>query len=293
MDAPAPAGGSVAVPGVGKVRKTYVLAGVAITGVFVIMYYRKHGAAGAAAVTVTDPDGNVCAVLNPATGFCPGTPGDLAAQGFAAGTTDITGGTGGGTQDVTGTGSGPPFASNAAWSQYAAAYLTGTENRDPVTVGADLGAYVTGQPLDPAAHSLISDAIAIAGYPPVSGADGFPPAIRLSGPAAGGKVYAVNPVTGLKAAARYTQADASWHPARNAAGYRVTVTRAGARVSTTEVTGPAVTLHDLKEGTSYQVRVLALPANSAGYSNEASVSVTTKRSGTPLPVPDIKVALPK
>lgn len=42
-------------------------------------------AAGSTAGTVTDPAGNVCAATNPATGYCPGTPQDIAAGGSTTG----------------------------------------------------------------------------------------------------------------------------------------------------------------------------------------------------------------
>lgn len=294
-----PAGGggkTVTVPGFGKVKKAYAWAGAAVVAVLAVVWYRGRGGGSAAATGgVTDPDGNVCGALNPATGFCPGTPGDLAASGSAAGAGGDSGGGGASTVDATGTGSGPPFASNAAWSQYAIAYLVDNENRNPATVGDVLGSYLTGGQVDAATEEpVINDAIAVAGYPPVSGADGYPPAIRVSGSKAGGKTYAANPVTGLKAAARFTQADISWHASKNAAGYRVIVSHSGRRVQASEVTGLSTTIHDLAEGTAYQVKVLALPANSSGYSNEASILIHTKNpAAAPHPSPDIPVPLPK
>ncbi len=266
-----PAGGggkTVTVPGFGKVKKAYAWAGAAVVAVLAVVWYRGRGGGSAAATGgVTDPDGNVCGALNPATGFCPGTPGDLAASGSAAG----------------------------AGGQYAIAYLVDNENRNPATVGNVLGAYLTGGQVDAATEEpVINDAIAVAGYPPVSGADGYPPAIRVSGSKAGGKTYAANPVTGLKAAARFTQADISWHASKNAAGYRVIVSHSGRRVQASEVTGLSTTIHDLAEGTAYQVKVLALPANSSGYSNEASILIHTKNpAAAPHPSPDIPVPLPK
>ena len=53
-------------------------------------------------------------------------------------------------------------------------------------------------------------------------------------------------------------------------------------MQTVEVTGLSTTIHDLAGGTTYEVKVLALPANSSGYSNEASTTIHTKTGGNPV-----------
>jgi hypothetical protein len=89
----------------------WVVAVVAVGGYY---WYTKYGPgkkASAAGAMQTDPAGNQCAVINPDTGYCPGTPEDTAAlaSGAASGT-DTTGaaaGTGagaGGGGDGTGSG---------------------------------------------------------------------------------------------------------------------------------------------------------------------------------------------
>lgn len=79
----------IKVPGIGNVDKKYVIAGVVVgAGVAVIVYIRSKKNAQAAAANstsatssglVTDPAGNQCAALG-TSGYCPGTPEDLAYQ---------------------------------------------------------------------------------------------------------------------------------------------------------------------------------------------------------------------
>lgn len=71
----------------------WVIAVAAVGGYY--WYSHRKGAAG----QQTDPAGNTCTAVNPATGYCPGTPEDLAAQQANAGT-DTTG------TDTTGAGTG-------------------------------------------------------------------------------------------------------------------------------------------------------------------------------------------
>lgn len=76
---------------------------VGAVGAYYVISKRKKGAG-----TVTDPAGNTCSAVNAATGYCPGTPEDLAAQQANAGT-DTSGATGassGGTSDGGASGGG-------------------------------------------------------------------------------------------------------------------------------------------------------------------------------------------
>ena len=81
---------------------------------------------------------------------------------------------------------GPPFLSNAAWSQYAEQYLTATVGEDAGTVSAALGPYIAGGKVTTAQQSIIEQAIAYAGNPPVAGTNGMPPGINVSGSSGGG-----------------------------------------------------------------------------------------------------------
>lgn len=65
------------------------------------------------------------------------------------------------------------FTTNAAWSQFAISEL-----EDPAGLSAALGVYLTGGVPTAAQETLIDEAIAIAGYPPVAGPANYPPGIR-------------------------------------------------------------------------------------------------------------------
>jgi hypothetical protein len=113
-----------------------------VLGIGAVLYYRHKSAASAASAatgagTVTDPDGNVCSALNPATGFCPGTPGDQAALAQANGGGFVGdpfgggsfgtggGGTGGGTGNISN-----PITTKEEWIQEAERVLPNGHSAD-------------------------------------------------------------------------------------------------------------------------------------------------------------------
>lgn len=181
--APGRAGkGTVNIPGVGKLPAWTVLGGLGLVLVLIIRH--RSTSAAAAAGTATDPAGNV-GVIDPATGYVYGSPQDTAGLATSAAvSTPAAGGTGGGSvgDQVT---NGPPFTSNAAWSQYAVSILE-QSGYDPGELSNTLGLYLAGQPVTPSQQSEINAAVAVAGYPPVAGVNGHPPAISVSGSVAGG-----------------------------------------------------------------------------------------------------------
>lgn len=186
------------------------------------------------------------------------------------------GGSGGG--GTTGSG-GPPFSTNAQWSQYALQQLTGTSGLDAGTVTNALGLYLNGQTVTAAQKQVIDDAIAIAGQPPVAAASGFPPSIRTSEPTTGGKTYATNPVTGLRVSKiDRTVATVTWKASPHATSYAIKVTSGKRSVLSKTSSAPTTELHGLKAGTKYQVTVLANPARSSA--RHASGTFTTKRAAS-------------
>jgi hypothetical protein len=73
--------------------------------------------------------------------------------------------------------------SNPQWSALVMQQLAGS-NADPNALATALGLYLTGGAVTHDQELLIDEAIAVAGYPPVSGPTGYPPAIH-SQPATG------------------------------------------------------------------------------------------------------------
>jgi hypothetical protein len=201
-DAPAHrGGGTVNILGHPVKKNTALIGGAAAIGVIIIAIMRKRSAGAAASAPgtgmVTDPAGNQCSALNAATGYCPGTPQDVAAQQSAADGAALSsaadagaaaGGGGGGYYIPTATGTSatgsavPAFTDNASWAQYAETAL-GSNGADPVA--AAVAKYLSGQPVTPAQQTTIEEAIAIANRPPVTGANGFPPSMNLA-PSGGG-----------------------------------------------------------------------------------------------------------
>jgi PASTA domain len=207
--------GEVKVPGGGHVPKKAAAAGLVIVGTLVGVYYYKKrktaaapGAAGAAA-TATDqypPDGSAGNPsdpysTDPASGAtygneAAGSGGTLGAFGSGAasgqyydpatGAYDLaspygTGGTGvsSGNPQTPG---GPPFANNAAWSDWVIQEIQAVNPAaDTGALITALGLYLDGQPVSVAQKTLILDAEAIAGSPPVAGTNGYPPKVRTAG----------------------------------------------------------------------------------------------------------------
>lgn len=166
--------GTVKTP-VGPMKKqTALYVGAAAVVLGGIVYYRhKQAAANTSQVSTS-------AEIDPATGYAYGSPDDLAALQQQANTPVVTGGgTGGSSIPTQGTG----FVNNASWSQAVMTTLSSTI-QDESGLSAALGKYLTGSYVadGSADESLIQQAIAAEGYPPVSGPNGYPPSINRNPP---------------------------------------------------------------------------------------------------------------
>jgi hypothetical protein len=157
--------------------------GAALLGFSVYRYQKqKKAAAVTASVNAAAQSAN-----DPATGYPYGSAEDAAAltaqSNYIAPTGSGGYGYGGGnTYPVTQPGQ---FTSNAAWSQAAELFLVG-QGGDANAIGNALGKYITGQPVDSTSQSLINQAIAFEGYPPVPGPNGFPPSMNTANPGSTG-----------------------------------------------------------------------------------------------------------
>ena len=109
----------------------WVIAVGAVGGYY---WYTHYGPGKKTGAMQTDPAGNTCPALNPATGYCPGTPEDAAAIAAASGAD--TGGTSG-TVDTGGTaaGSGGGTSGTGGGGDTGASGDTGT-TPTPATTGA-------------------------------------------------------------------------------------------------------------------------------------------------------------
>ena len=168
----------------------WVGAGAAgLLGIALVRYRKQQQAAAAtaaanAAAQTPGTGLGTSDAIDPASGFPYGSAEDAAALTAQAGYNSPIGGLG---YSNLGYNYGVPsagyptsggFTSNAQWSQAAEAFLVG-QGADANTVGNALGKYITGGVIsDPTATSIVNQAIAFEGYPPVPGPNGFPPSIQ-------------------------------------------------------------------------------------------------------------------
>lgn len=276
------------------VNKTYVYVGVGIVLVAGVYYYRKNKAASDAA------NANAAAVTaagstetDPATGYPYGSPEDAAAlqsQGNYQ-SPDVGGGygysgyAGGSGVGAFGTSAPGTFISNADWAQYVEGYEINTMGADAPTVGNVIGKYLTGQPLTTDSMvSIVQSAIAIGGYPPVSGPNGNPPGYVTSSaaPTTPATPATTTPkttspagaISNLQATVSGTTANVKWNtvPAP-AQGYSYVMSEvSGAIVKKGPLTqfATSISFPGLKHGTTYNFGIQALPG---GAGNNIHITV--------------------
>lgn len=141
MTSPAPTGKTVTLPAVGKVKKQYVIAGVAITAGLVLWTYYNRSSGSSGAELVEDEAAF--------TSF-----GDPTMPTVT--TTTVPDNT-----DVIDT--------NAEWTQRATEYLTGQGGWDGAFVSTTLGKFLARRALTPAEEAVPLAALAAFGQPPVGG----------------------------------------------------------------------------------------------------------------------------
>lgn len=171
---------TVHLPGLGDVKKGYAIAGgVAVVGGFYVIYRRQQRAnANAAAGANTQ--------IDPATGYAFGSPQDAASlsaqQSYVNPTTNVGGG--GGLVSSGGSTLPTSFLSNAAWSQYVINYMVSNDivHDQGAGITAALAVYLNGGVPTADQMSLINQATAIAGLPPIQGPNGYPPHINTGPP---------------------------------------------------------------------------------------------------------------
>ena len=180
---------TVHVPLLGEMSKGSLAAGmVAVVGVGgYLIYKHEKNKSAAAATAATTPGGAGSA--NYAYGY--GTQGsygygtNTGYYGYGYGPYGGGGGYGYGYNE------GNPYpqqqqaSTNAEWSQAAVTALTG-QGYSGQTVLAALGLYEMGRPLSADQVGIVEAAIAAEGYPPIPGANGYPPALNQSSTTGGG-----------------------------------------------------------------------------------------------------------
>lgn len=192
---------------IGGIKKQYVYIGGGLVIVVAgVVWFRSKHQSNSNSGNVTDPAGNVCSALDPNSGYCPGTPQDLAYQQSAntlvsSNPASYVGGQVIGYDQygnpIYSSGPSSPgpgsYTSNAQWAQAAQAYLMQNEpNADPAVIAAALGQYINGKPATEAQISIINQAITFEGIPPVGGPNGDPPGIITASTGTGGGTGSTN-----------------------------------------------------------------------------------------------------
>jgi hypothetical protein len=175
--------GDVKLPGLGPVpKKWFIIVGIGSLATIAYVVYRRKQTAASTTAATTDTTGTAALAGQPCVD-ANGNPGVYDSSGICQVDTAALGGyysgygalgVSGVTPPVPGTGG---FTTNGQWTQQAEADMAGT-GVDPGTLAAALGAYIAGQAVTPAQQSLIDQAIAFEGYPPVAGPGGYPPALK-------------------------------------------------------------------------------------------------------------------
>lgn len=183
----------VTLPLVGPVSKKWlVIVAVGSAGSLAWFAWRRRQNTAAAASTTAATDTTGTGQIDPLTGDIAGSAQDqmdLAALQDESGAygTDGFGNYGGylaatpAAASIPGAGG---FTTNGEWAQQAETDLGGI-GVDETALAAALGNYLTGKPLSSSQQSLVDQAIAEEGYPPVSGAGGYPPAMKTSATGSG------------------------------------------------------------------------------------------------------------
>jgi hypothetical protein len=283
-----PLSGEVSIPHVGKFPKAAVVIGVG--GVIVLIYYQSKKNAAAAASTAAAATGPNATDPNAGAGYYGGggsyatglqssasypwdgtynNTSDPYSMDSATGQTYGTEGYSGSVSSYSGGTSGPPFSTNAQWSQYVLSYYSGSDNLQALTDA--IGLYLNGGTVSAAQQGLINDATAIGGTPPVAGPNGYPPSIRTAGSTAGGTgVTGGAPVASVSGghviSVNNNDAVVAWS-GTGATSYSVTRTGPGGTVTNT-TSVPQAAYSGLAAGHNYSVRVQPLvngkPSGKAG-----------------------------
>lgn len=177
-----------------KVKESTALlagGGIIVLVIGIGWYRSKQAANNAAAQSAATTSAND---IDPATGYPAGSPQDEAAlQGMNEGDLGLIGsGSSTGAGEIIGyDGDGNPiyasgttsvpggFTSNAQWGQAAEQYL-GSTGSD--SIAAAIAKYLNGQPLTSDQVTVVQEAIAVEGNPPVAGTNGNPPGYLTAPP---------------------------------------------------------------------------------------------------------------
>ena len=236
----------VNIPKVGKTKKSWVWAAMAVAGGFVVWkWYTASKSADSEVSYTTDY------VSEPLPTGGAGAAGGSGNVQYAGSTTDNT------SDDVIDT--------NAEWTNRAAELLSNA-GYDPATVYSALGDYLAQAPLTSSEQTIVRAALAAVGNPPTGG----PYVIKEQV----GEVTLTAPA-GLKATTTtFNSVTLSWSSVTGAGGYYVY--RSGMTSNPIQVSGTTATIVGLEPNTTYTFQVAAYTTTGKAGPKSSSVSAKTK-----------------
>lgn len=268
--------GTMNVPGIGNVNKTYVYAGGAlVVGIVGYAYYKRRqqdnqaaadATAGTDSTTPTDTTGtgDTGSVYQPPVGY------DSSAYDYSYG------GSAGAYSPPyyysPGSPNAPVLATDAAWFQAAVSWLE-QNGTDSQAAAAALGNYMHNICMTESQANIVREAEGALGRPPQTSHN---IAICSASGGSGGGTTTPTPTapSGLHVTSTgKTTVGLSWHGVSHATHYRIY--RAGVSSHIGDVTGTSFTVHGLKRRTHYTFHVRAWNGTKMGPSSH-SVSVRTR-----------------
>jgi len=250
-------------------KKKVLIGGAIVAGILAVMVYRARQASTTGAI----PD----AEINPATGYPYGSAEDAAALASQAGYVSASGSGGGSVSSPEVPGQG--FVTNAQWSQAVVTYLVNEDLvLDPTQLTEALGRYLAGLPLSDTQVSLVNQAIAVEGRPPLAGDNGYPPAINHAGTVPGnsnGGAVNVLPAPGgfMAIGVGIHEIDFTWLKITGAARYEIQSTSPATSVFS--FTNPVGKIYPLVSKTAYHWRIRTVNAANVPGAWSSSIQVTT------------------
>jgi hypothetical protein len=185
---------------------------------------------------VTDPAGNQCTAVDPVTGYCPGTPQDLQAQGASGASAGSTAGA-------------STITTNSEWLQEALTLLPGG---DTSANEAALAGVIGGLTVTTAQMNIFNEAVGLLGEAPPQG---YPQPIKTSDTS--GQPAKTAAKAGAISNLQQSGSTVRWNAASGATGgYAIRITGPQSKSATVKAT--SYSLAGLKKG-SYNFGIQGLP----------------------------------
>lgn len=235
--------GTVKTPFGAVQKKTALILGGGVVILGGIVWYRQKQQAKTAT-----PNSDQTGEIDPATGFPYGSAEDAAAL---AAQTSYQSASSSSSSSSTST----SFTTNAQWSQAAIEYmLSNGLVADSTALSTALGKFLTGAYVTDSQVSLIEQAIAVEGKPPVAGTNGYPPSLNRSTSSSSSDSNVTHVISLHVTSATSNSLTFGWSYLKHTPDFQLVYLN---NVPKANIDGAArtMTFHDLKPKTSYIFQV--------------------------------------